>query len=99
MTSCMLVGHVWAQNAGNVTSFPIYEFEVKGNSLLSALQIERTVTPFTGEKKTITDVEAARVALEKTYHEAGYLSVLVTIPEQNVDSALVQLQVVEASVD
>jgi len=99
IAACLLMGHSWAQNAGNVTSFPIYEFEVKGNSLLSALQIERTVTPFAGEKKTIADVEAARLALEKTYHAAGYLSVLVTIPEQNVDSALVQLQVVEASVD
>jgi len=80
-------------------SFPIYEFQVKGNSVLTQLAIEKVVLPFTGEKKTIDDVEAARLALEKTYHDAGFMSVLVTIPEQNVDTAMVELQVVEANVD
>jgi len=80
-------------------SFPIYEFQVKGNSVLTQLAIEKVVSPFTGEKKTIEDVEAARLALEKTYHDAGFMSVLVTIPEQNVDTAMVELQVVEANVD
>jgi hemolysin activation/secretion protein len=88
----------WAQAASG-PFFPIYEYEVKGNSLLPALKIEKVMSPFAGEKKTIQDVELARAALEKAYHEAGYLSVLVTIPEQNVDSALVTLQVVEANVD
>ena len=88
----------WAQAASG-PFFPIYEYEVKGNSLLPALKIEKVMSPFAGEKKTIQDVELARAALEKAYHEAGYLSVLVTIPEQNVDSAVVALQVVEANVD
>jgi len=79
--------------------FPIYEFQVKGNSVLSDLAIQRAVSGFTGEKKTIADVEAARLALEKTYHDAGFMTVLVTIPEQNVDAALVELQVIEANVD
>jgi hemolysin activation/secretion protein len=87
----------WVHAAGPL--FPIYEYEVKGNSLLTALKVEKTLSPFAGEKKTIEDVELARAALEKAYHEAGYLSVLVTIPEQNVDSAVVALQVVEANVD
>ena len=85
--------------AAGAPVFPIYEYEVKGNSLLTALQIEKVMSPFAGEKKTIQDVELARATLEKAYHEAGYLSVLVTIPEQNVDSAVVTLQVVEANVD
>jgi len=89
----------YCAGSGNDPRFPIYEFEVKGNSLLPALKIEKTVSPFAGEKKTIQDVELARAALEKVYHEAGYMSVLVTIPEQNVDSAVVSLQVVEANVD
>ena len=83
----------------NPQRFPIYEFQVKGNSVLSDLAIQRAVSGFTGEKKTIADVEAARLALEKTYHDAGFMTVLVTIPEQNVDAALVELQVIEANVD
>jgi len=90
----------FAQNAKpQQPSFPIYEFQVKGNSVLTQLAIEKVVSPFTGEKKTIEDVEAARLALEKTYQDAGFMSVLVTIPEQNVDTAVVELQVVEANVD
>ena len=79
--------------------FPIYEYQVKGNSVLTDLAIQRAVSGFTGEQKTIADVEAARLALEKTYHDAGFMTVLVTIPEQNVDAALVELQVIEANVD
>jgi hemolysin activation/secretion protein len=61
----------WVHAAGPL--FPIYEYEVKGNSLLTALKVEKTLSPFAGEKKTIQDVELARAALEKAYHEAGYL--------------------------
>jgi len=90
----------WSQNNNpSEPSFPIYEFEVKGNSLLTSLKIEKAVTPFTGEKKTIKDVESARLALEKTYHDDGYMTVLVSIPEQSVDTAVVILQVTEASLD
>jgi len=83
----------------NPQRFPIYEYQVKGNSVLTDLAIQRAVSGFTGEQKTIADVEAARLALEKTYHDAGFMTVLVTIPEQNVDAALVELQVIEANVD
>jgi hemolysin activation/secretion protein len=89
-----------AQTAdSNPQRFPIYEYQVKGNSVLTDLAIQRAVSGFTGEQKTIADVEAARLALEKTYHDAGFMTVLVTIPEQNVDAALVELQVIEANVD
>ncbi|MBC7727079.1 MAG: ShlB/FhaC/HecB family hemolysin secretion/activation protein [Microbacteriaceae bacterium] len=80
-------------------SFNVYQYVVGGNSVLDALAIEAAVTPFLGEGKTLREVEAARAALEKTYHDAGYLTVVVTIPDQAVDSGEVALQVVEAVVD
>jgi hemolysin activation/secretion protein len=51
-----------------------------------------------GEKKTVDDVEKARDALEKSYHQAGYLTVLVDIPEQEVNSKIVKLNVTEGKV-
>ena len=51
-----------------------------------------------GENKTIDDVEKAREALEKAYHQAGYLTVLVDIPEQDVDKKIVRLNVTEGKV-
>ena len=79
--------------------FPIYEFEVKGNSLLAVDTIEAAVMQHMGETQTLKNVEAARAALAQAYQDAGYLTVVVAIPEQNVDSGVVQLQVTEAPVE
>ena len=79
--------------------FPIYEFEVKGNSLLAVDAIEAAVMQHMGETQTLKNVEAARAALAQAYQDAGYLTVVVAIPEQNVDSGVVQLQVTEAPVE
>src|SRR5580658_2228847 len=78
--------------------FPILEYRVEGNKVLSQIDIERAVMPYLGIRKTIKDVEAARQNLEKTYHSHGYQTVLVNIPPQEVSSGIVRLAVVEASV-
>jgi hemolysin activation/secretion protein len=72
---------------------------VEGNTLLSAPQIERAVYPFLGPGGSIERAEMARTALEKTYHDAGYLTVLVDIPEQRVRDGVVRLKVTEGSVE
>ena len=78
--------------------FDILEFQVEGNTKLTKMQVEAAVYPQMGEKKTIADVEKARESLEKAYHEAGYLTVLVDIPEQDVDKKIVKLNVTEGKV-
>lgn len=70
-----------------------------GNSVLPAKQIETTVYPFLGPSRGIEDIERVRVALEKAYKDAGYGTVLVDIPEQDVLEGLVRLQVTEAKLD
>lgn len=89
-------GLVWAQAA---QTFDIFEYQVEGASLLPAATIEQAVYPFLGEAKSLQDIEAARTALEKAYHDIGYLTVLVTIPQQKVADATVRLAVIEAPVD
>ena len=78
--------------------FDILEFQVEGNSVLSVDAIERAVTPFLGEGKQMAVVEAARVALEKAYQGAGFLTVFVDVPEQRVDAGVVVLNVTEGRV-
>ena len=78
--------------------FNILEFQVEGNSLLDNVEIERAVYPWLGENKGVKDVEGARKDLEKTYHDRGYLTVLVNIPQQKVSDGVVVLRVVEAPV-
>jgi len=79
--------------------FDILEYQVEGNSTLSAEAIESAIYPHLGEKKTIADVEQARESLEKAYHQGGYLTVFVNIPEQKVDGGLVRLRVVRGEVE
>lgn len=78
--------------------FDILEFQVEGNTKLPAKDIESAVYPHMGEKKTIADVDKARESLENAYHKAGYLTVLVDIPEQEVNQKIVKLNVTEGKV-
>lgn len=88
-----------ADAAAEALTFNVFEFQVDGNTVLEHAIIEQTVYPFMGEQKTIQDVEQARSALEKTYQEAGYLTVSVSIPQQEVDQGIVRLLVTEGKVD
>lgn len=86
-----------AQAAGE--GFDILEYAVEGNTVLDAGRIEGAVYPHLGEKRTVKDVEAARAALEKAYHDGGYLTVFVDIPEQDVQNGVVRLKVTEGRVE
>lgn len=78
--------------------FDILEFDVEGNSLLQAPDIESAVLPFMGPDRTPQDVDDARDALEHVYHDRGYKTVAVKIPKQSVRDGVVRLDVVEAKV-
>ena len=80
-------------------SFDIIEYRVEGNSVLAANKIEEVVYPFMGDAKNIDTVEQARAALEKAYHDSGYLTVFVSIPEQKIDQNTVRLRVQEGRVE
>jgi hemolysin activation/secretion protein len=88
----------WAQESPAAPRFDILEFRVEGNTVLGAERIERAVYPFMGEKRSVADVESARVALEAAYRDAGYGTVVVDTPEQRIVDGVVTLQVVEAPV-
>jgi len=87
------------QTDSTLPRFDVFQYVVSGNSVLGELAIELAVSPHMGERKTLRDVEAARAALEKAYQDAGYLTVVVSIPEQSVDTGEVALQVVEGVID
>jgi hemolysin activation/secretion protein len=75
--------------------FSVLEYRVLGNSVLAVRDIETAVYPFLGPARTFNDVEAARVALETMYHNRGFGSVFVDIPEQSVNDGIVRLTVGE----
>lgn len=79
--------------------FDVMEYRVAGNTTLPTARIEEAVYPFLGERRTIQDVEKARLALEQAYHDGGYLTVFVNLPEQKVEGGVVRLEVMEGKVD
>ncbi|MDP2027810.1 ShlB/FhaC/HecB family hemolysin secretion/activation protein [Sulfuriferula sp.] len=87
-----------AADAAASRRFNVMEYRVAGNTVLPNLAIEEAVYPWLGESKTIADIDQARASLEKAYRDAGYLTVLVDIPEQQVEGGIVTLQVTEGKV-
>lgn len=92
-------GYVAAHAQQAALRFDILEFEIEGNTRLSALQVEAAVMPFMGEGRDMAAIENARAALEKAYQGAGYLTVFVDVPEQRIDAGVVRLAVLEGRVD
>jgi hemolysin activation/secretion protein len=85
-----------AAPAANQPKFNVLEYRVLGNTVLPVRDIERVLYPLLGDNKQLSDVEAARAALEKTYHAAGYGTVFIDIPPQDVTAeGIVRLRVVE----
>ena len=84
---------LFAQEAAPAPSVNINEYIVRGNTVLDPRQIERAVEPFLGPGKTLADVEKARDAVHALYQQAGYQSVYVELPEQQVSGGVVLLKV------
>lgn len=86
---------VLAQDQQVVDSFQITRFQVEGNTLLQAATVERLVAPYTGKSRVYGDVQKALEALESAYRAAGYGTVQVYVPEQELTQGIVRLKVTE----
>jgi hemolysin activation/secretion protein len=86
------------QNGADPT-FDVLDFQIDGNSVLDTESIEMAVYSFLGPGKGINDVEKARQSLESAYRNKGYPTVIVEIPEQDVQGGIVRLEVVEGAIE
>lgn len=75
--------------------FDISQFAVEGNTLLSADTLNQKVAPFAGKGRVYGDIQKALEAIEAAYRSAGYNSVQVYVPEQELTSGVVRIQVTE----
>lgn len=100
-------GPLWAADApaeqsaaaGEAPLFDVFDYQIEGNTVLEVAVVEQAVYPFLGPGKRIEDVEKARIALEAAYRDRGYPTVVVDIPEQDVEHGAVRLRVVEGRVE
>lgn len=84
-----------ASEAADPSHFTINHFDVKGSTLLPAALVDKTVAPYTGAGKDFGDIQHALQALETEYHNRGYTAVRVQLPEQDITSGTVELDVLE----
>jgi hemolysin activation/secretion protein len=85
-----------AQAQAASPTFEIVGFNVEGNTVLSSARIEAALSPYAGPARSFADVQAAVAALQAAYARAGFGAVTVVLPEQQITSGSVRLQVVEA---
>ena len=98
ISTLLIVPHGRAEEKPNSVSFEIKEFLLEGNTIFSEYRLDPVLEPFLGENKTAADVEKARSALEKYYHQRGYPTALVNIPEQRIQDGVVQLEILESKI-
>jgi hypothetical protein len=78
-----------------VPRFDIKSYQVEGNTLIEADKLESILAPFTGSGRDFGAVQEALEALENAYRKRGFSTVLVTLPEQELESGVVRLKVNE----
>lgn len=86
------------QEAPPAPRFAIQSFAIEGNTLLPQEEIDRLVTPFIGPNRDFGSVQQALEALQDAYAKRGYSAVRVLVPEQDLVSGRVRLEVIEARV-
>jgi hemolysin activation/secretion protein len=87
-----------SQKPASSQRFDIDDFAVQGADKLPEIDIEEAIYPFLGPNKSADDVEKARAALEKAYHDKGFQTVSVSVPEQNAQRKVITLKVTELKV-
>jgi hemolysin activation/secretion protein len=91
----VLAAAVSAAWADDEVRFQISRFDVSGNTLLSAAEVQAAVAPYTGPGRDFGDVQRALEAIEELYHARGYKVVTVQLPEQELNGGVVRLKVVQ----
>ena len=84
-----------ASAAGGEVHFTITRFQVEGNTLLPQAEIDRRVAALAGPGRSFGDLQSAVEALQDAYRRAGYSTVTVSLPEQELTGGVVRIQVTE----
>jgi hemolysin activation/secretion protein len=78
-----------------IPRFDIKSYQVDGNTLLAADDLDFILAPFTGTGRDFGTVQEALDALEQAYRDEGFSMVSVALPEQELAGGVVRLKVNE----
>jgi hemolysin activation/secretion protein len=92
---CFLAAVMVAPCFAEDDAFDIVRFQIEGNTLLPEAEVQRAVAPQVGPKRVYGDIQKALEALERAYRAAGFSTVQVYVPEQELTGGVVRLLVTE----
>lgn len=93
-----LVVGVSSPYAQTVEQFSIQSYDVRGAGLLKEKEIASATQPYTGAARDFADVQRALEAIEALYKKKGFSAVQVQLPEQDITTGVVVIEVFETPV-
>jgi hemolysin activation/secretion protein len=84
------------RGVGDGPQLEVKSYEVVGATLISPSEIQAVLKPYLGKDRYMSDVNAARDALQAAYEERGFRTVAVVLPKQTLLDGRVRIEVVEA---
>jgi hemolysin activation/secretion protein len=73
--------------------FPVSRYEVTGNTLLPEEVVDGILSKHTGTNITFVDVGAAVKELQLEYHDRGYDTISVTVPQQKLTNGVFKIRI------
>lgn len=92
--AALLSQSAWSQTQPAEPTLDVTRYVIEGDSPLSADEAALLVAPYVGEKRKLSDIEAAAGALERAMRERGYSFHRMFVPVQKPTAGEVRLQVI-----
>jgi len=81
------------------TQVTVREFRITGATVFSASELQQVLTPYKGRRLSLEQLQQAGAALTAYYRDKGYFVAYAYLPPQEIKDGLVQIAVLEGSVD
>ena len=77
----------------------VRKFEVIGNTIFTQAELDRVLKPYTLRRISFSELLEAKKAITQLYLDNGYISSGAFIPPQDINNRVVQIQVIEGTVE
>lgn len=92
--AALLSQSAWSQTQPPEPTLDVTRYVIEGDNPLTADEAAILVAPFVGEKRTLSDIEAAAGALERAMRERGFSFHRMFVPVQKPVAGEIRLQVI-----
>ena len=83
----------------NTTKVPIADIQVVGSTVFSAQDFEPVVAPYEGQALGLRELRQVADDITRLYLESGYITSRAVLSEQSIVDGVVQIRVVEGSLE